>query len=75
MKREVPTAHHINFRTTEEISNNYFQTHRRNDDETEVKLPTFQFPGMGVGYLIRRNKIANQKVKHTWVTENFQTGL
>lgn len=53
MKREVPTAHHINFRTTQEISNNYFQTHRRSDDETEVKLPTFQFPGTVLAILLR----------------------
>ena len=46
-KREIPTAHHINIRTTQ-IFNNHFQTHRRNDDGTEVKLLTFQFPGKGL---------------------------
>lgn len=47
-KREVPIAHHINTRTTQEVFNNHFQTHRSNDDGTEVKLLTFQFPGKGL---------------------------
>lgn len=63
------------FRTTQEISNNYSQTHTGNDDGIEVKLLSLEFPGKGVGYLISRNKISYQNKKLAWVIEKFQNGL
>lgn len=62
MKGKVPTAQGINLRTTQEISNNYFQTHRGKNDGTGLKLPSSQFPGKGGGYLIRGSKIAYRNV-------------